>query len=54
MFLRGITRPEAREIIYGTVLELAMADVVTGHEPALLSWVAETWQLESELASPQD
>jgi hypothetical protein len=52
VFLRGIGRPEAREIIYGTVLELAMADVVTGHEPALLGWLAETWQLESELESP--
>jgi hypothetical protein len=48
-FLQGITRPEAREIIYGTVLELAMADVVTGHEPALLTWLADTWQLESRL-----
>jgi hypothetical protein len=54
VFLRGISRPEAREIIYGTVLELAMADVVTGHEPALLSWLADTWQLESELESPPD
>jgi hypothetical protein len=54
VFLRGIDRPEAREIIYGTVLELAMADVVTGHEPSLLSWLAETWQLESELESPEN
>jgi hypothetical protein len=54
VFLRGISRPEAREVIYGTVLELAMADVVTGHEPALLSWLAETWQLEAELESPGD
>jgi hypothetical protein len=54
VFLRGIDRPEAREIIYGTVLELAMADVVTGHEPALLSWLAETWKLESELESSEN
>ncbi len=54
VFLRGIDRPEAREIIYGTVLELAMAEVVTGHEPALLSWLAETWQLESSIAAPSD
>jgi hypothetical protein len=52
-FLKGITRPEAREIIYGTVLELAMSDVVTGHEPALLSWLAETWDLESRLESEE-
>jgi hypothetical protein len=54
VFLRGINRPEAREIIYGTVLELAMADVVTGHEPALLSWLASTWKIETELESPAD
>jgi hypothetical protein len=54
VFLRGVTRPEAREIIYGTVLELAMADVVTGHEPALLSWLASTWQIQAELESPAD
>ena len=53
-FLKGITRPEAREIIYGTALELAMSDVVTGHEPQLLSWLAETWDLESQLQAPLD
>jgi hypothetical protein len=53
-FLKGITRPEAREIIYGTALELAMSDVVTGHEPELLGWLAETWDLESQLEAPLD
>ncbi len=53
-FLAGITRPEAREIIYGTALELAMSDVVTGHEPELLTWLAETWDLESQLEAPPD
>ena len=53
-FLKAITRPEAREIIYGTVLELAMSDVVTGHEPALLTWLADTWQLESRLEEAED
>jgi hypothetical protein len=49
VFLQSISRPEAREIIYGTVLELAMSDVVTGREPALLAWLADAWQLESRL-----
>ncbi|HVR62881.1 MAG TPA: TerB family tellurite resistance protein [Polyangia bacterium] len=53
-FLQGIERTEAREIIYGTVLELAMADVASGHEPPLLSWLAKTWQLESRPEPPSD
>jgi hypothetical protein len=53
-FLQGIERTEAREIIYGTVFELAMADVVSGREPELLSWLAQTWQLESRPETPTD
>ena len=34
-FLQGIQREEARGLIYGTVLDLAMSDVVTGAESPL-------------------
>ncbi len=44
-FLPTITRQEARELIYETALEAAMADVVRGRESELLTWLAEQWKL---------
>lgn len=51
-FLQRITRPDARELIYGTVLELAMSDVISGNESALLAWLADTWQIKTEFELP--
>jgi hypothetical protein len=48
-FLQGIRREEARNLIYGTVLDLAMSDVVSGHESPLLSWLASTWNVEAAI-----
>jgi hypothetical protein len=53
-FLRGITRPEARELIFGTVLEGASADAIAGHESELLSWVGKTWGIEVTVEEPLD
>jgi hypothetical protein len=52
-FLAGVQGEEARELIYGTVLELAMADFVSGHESELLQWLAQTWQVEASFDSPE-
>jgi hypothetical protein len=51
-FLQGIHREEARDLIYGTVLDLAMSDVVSGAESPLLSWLATTWNVESAIEAP--
>jgi hypothetical protein len=45
-FLTTIVRPDARELIYGTILTGAAADAIAGHESELLSWLAETWGIE--------
>ena len=52
-FLSALPGQEARELIYGTVLDLAMADFVAGHESELLQWLAQTWQIEASFDSPE-
>jgi Tellurite resistance protein TerB len=45
-FLTTIKRPDARELIYGTVLAGAASDAIEGHESELLSWVEKAWNIE--------
>ena len=42
-FLPSITRQEARELIYGAVLETALPDAVGAHESATLNWLGKEW-----------
>jgi hypothetical protein len=51
-YLATIKRQEAREIIYGTVIEAAMTDTVEGRESALLEWLAEEWKVEVTYDEP--
>ncbi len=51
-FLATITRQEARELIYGSVMEAAMTDTVEGRESALLGWLADAWQVEVTYDEP--
>lgn len=44
-FLAALIRPEARELIYGTVLDAALANGVDQHESSLLGWLASTWNI---------
>ena len=53
-FLQGIKREEARGLIYGTLLDLAMSDVVTGAESPLLAWLASTWNVEAAIEAPAE
>ncbi len=56
-FLSKIERQDAREVIYGTVMEAAMTDTVEGRESALLDWLAGEWKIEvsyDESAGPTD
>jgi uncharacterized tellurite resistance protein B-like protein len=45
-FLPTIVRPEARELIVGTLLEAAIPGAVEGHESELLEWLEDTWDIE--------
>jgi len=49
-FLKGAGRPDARELIYGTVLEVALADTMGQGESELLDWLANAWNIEVSVA----
>src|SRR5262245_21321324 len=42
-FLPSIVRQEARDLIYGTVLDTAIEDTVDVYESSLFDWLAKTW-----------
>jgi hypothetical protein len=52
IFLQTIERQEARELIYGSVLEAAMMDSVEGRESPLLDWLAGEWKVEVTYEQP--
>jgi hypothetical protein len=52
VFLAKVERQEAREVIYGTVIEAAMTDTVEGRESALLDWLAEEWKVKVTYEEP--
>ena len=54
-FLQGIGRQEARDLIFGTVLESASEGALDDAETSLLDWLAETWHIKIEIeAEPEE
>jgi hypothetical protein len=49
-FLAGIERQEARELIFGTVLEGADEGAIEGTEASLLDWLSKLWNVKIEIA----
>lgn len=49
-FLPSITRQEARELIYGAVLEAALPDAMGAHESTMLDWLAREWGITVQIA----
>ncbi|TAL68164.1 MAG: hypothetical protein EPN82_12270 [Bacteroidetes bacterium] len=45
-FLQNIERQEPREIIYGTLFEIAESDFFEENESELLDWLAKEWKLD--------
>lgn len=45
-FLASIERPEARSLIYESILALAAVDSISAEEEPLMAWLQETWQIE--------
>jgi hypothetical protein len=45
-FLASIERPEARALIYESVLALAAADSISPEEEPLMVWLQETWEIQ--------
>ena len=42
---RAVTRPEARELIFSAVQEMAVSDDVAAEELQLMNWLADLWDL---------
>jgi hypothetical protein len=53
-FLPSITRQDARELIYGTVLDTAIEDAVDARESAMLDWLAALWNVRVEVQGGPD
>jgi hypothetical protein len=49
-FLQKVGRQEARELIFGTVLEGAGEGALEGAEAELLDWLSSTWNIKIEIA----
>ena len=45
-FLATIERPEARSLIYESILALAAADSISAEEEPLMVWLQETWEIQ--------
>jgi hypothetical protein len=45
-FLASIERPEARTLIYESILALAAADSISAEEEPLMIWLQETWKIQ--------
>ena len=48
-FLGKIGRQDARELIFGTVLEAAGSEAIEGREAELLDWLAKIWDIKIEI-----
>jgi len=48
-FLKTIGRQEARDLIFGTVLEGAGEGALDSSETGLLDWLAQTWNVKIEI-----
>ena len=54
VFLPSITRQDARELIYGTVLDTAIEDAVDARESAILDWLAALGKVHVEVQGGPD
>jgi hypothetical protein len=50
-YLTGITRQDARDLIYGTVLSESLADTIPHEQAQFLDWLAAEWKITLEVAS---
>ena len=52
-FLGTITDPDARELILGTVVELALVEGVQTGEGEWIGWASEAWNVPVSVAEPE-
>lgn len=53
-FLATISRQDARELIYGTIMEMALSDSIDCAESEVLAWLADAWKVEVQFDEPGD
>jgi hypothetical protein len=54
LFLKTIGRQEARDLIFGTVLDGAGEGALDSAETGLLDWLVQTWNVKIEIADETD
>jgi hypothetical protein len=47
----GVTRPEAREVIYELLYDMAIKETIDEHEAELLDWLADAWGLPRRMGA---
>lgn len=52
-FLTTIDRQDARELIYATVLDAALADGPDPNEVKTLDWLASLWKVKTQFEKPE-
>ncbi|MGD9762803.1 MAG: TerB family tellurite resistance protein [Candidatus Binatia bacterium] len=52
-FLQTIDRQEARELIYATLLEVALADAPLRPEIEILQWLERVWHVKARVVEPE-
>ncbi len=50
-FLKGIGRQDARDLIFGTILESAGEGALDRAETDLLDWLSQAWNIKIEIES---
>ena len=53
-FLQTIEGKEARELIYGTILEEALAEAMPHEEAGFLDWLAEAWGIPVDIEKTEE
>ena len=53
-FLKGIGRQDARDLIFGTLLESADEGALDRSETDLLDWLSQTWNIKIEIEPEPD
>ena len=50
----GVGRQDAREVIFGTVLEAAGSEAIEGGEAELLDWLGREWNIKIEIQDDEE
>jgi hypothetical protein len=50
--LAKISRQDARELIYGTIMEMALSASIDRGESEVLGWLADAWKIKVRFGEP--